>query len=727
MADQRASRPSYPHGALPAGTRLGEFEVRRVLGVGGFGIVYEAFDHLLEREVAVKEYMPASLVERNEALHVTLISEASADTFALGLRSFVNEARLLARFDHPSLLKVHRFWEANGTAYMAMPLYRGRTARDVRQQMGQHPDEAWVRGLLEPLLGAIEKLHSEDVYHRDIAPDNILIEADGRPVLLDFGAARRVITDRSQTLTAILKPSYAPIEQYADVSGMKQGPWTDLYALGATVHFLLLGKPPPPAPGRSIQDTMPSLSQQALAGFTAPFLALVDWMLSPLPADRPQSVAMVREVLAGRAAAPERKPPSPFERTATLPGPSPSATETADDATIVMRQPPAPAPAADFSDETVIMPRSALAQAIASAPADAGAASAASSGAAPSRPASSGLWLPDDPPAPPGGELDATILQPRAAPPAPGARTAASAAARTQAAAPTSSARSAQAAHAHPAAAHPAAAHPAAAHPAANAGSPAPSRMLPLVAGSALALLVGVGLWWFLGRSSAPAPAESASAAPPAFQQPAPPLPTPEPTPAARSEPAALPPVAAQPPAQAPAQPATVTAAGDRPATTATPAAAPAATPSKGEDSPAQAAPASMAAKPATNGAAAKPNKPPPRSTEAARPRAGETTPAMATTTTPERAPTPAAKPAARPAPEAPAAAAATATAAPASPAAPEAAARPESPSERCAKELPLVRMICMDVVCFRSEFKKHPECVELRAEQAKKRMLEGQ
>ncbi|MCC7151685.1 MAG: serine/threonine protein kinase, partial [Rubrivivax sp.] len=246
MAETRASSPPYPHGAVGVGTRLGEFEVKRVLGVGGFGIVYLAFDHLLEREVALKEYMPASLVERSDELQVTLISQAHADTFALGLRSFVNEARLLARFDHPSLVKVHRFWEANGTAYMAMALYKGRTARDVRTQMTERPDEAWVRRLLEPLLGAIEKLHSEDVYHRDIAPDNILIEADGRPVLLDFGAARRVITDRSQALTAILKPSYAPIEQYADVSGMKQGPWTDIYALGATVHYLLMGKPPPP-------------------------------------------------------------------------------------------------------------------------------------------------------------------------------------------------------------------------------------------------------------------------------------------------------------------------------------------------------------------------------------------------------------------------------------------------------------------------------------------------
>src|SRR5688572_3980323 len=113
--------------ALPKGTRLGEFEIRRVIGAGGFGIVYMAFDHGLEREVAIKEYMPSSLASRTATLHVSLTSPSNEETFKLGLRSFVNEAKLLARFDHRSLIKVHRFWEERGTAYMVMPLLRGRT------------------------------------------------------------------------------------------------------------------------------------------------------------------------------------------------------------------------------------------------------------------------------------------------------------------------------------------------------------------------------------------------------------------------------------------------------------------------------------------------------------------------------------------------------------------------------------------------------------------------
>jgi serine/threonine protein kinase len=296
--------PSESVSALPPGTRLGEFEVKSLLGVGGFGIVYLAFDHALEREVAIKEYMPASMAGRTETLHVSLRSQGDAEIFALGLRSFVNEAKLLARFDHPSLIKVHRFWEANGTAYMAMPVLRGRTLKDIRRSTGRAPDETWIRDLLVPLLGALELLHNEGVYHRDIAPDNIHLEGDGRPVLLDFGAARRVITGKTQTLTAILKPAYAPIEQYAETGAVKQGPWTDLYALGATLHFMLLGVPPAPATARTISDESSALAAQGLPGCTPPFLAIIDWMLAPRPNERPQSVAALRAVLDGRAPLP---------------------------------------------------------------------------------------------------------------------------------------------------------------------------------------------------------------------------------------------------------------------------------------------------------------------------------------------------------------------------------------------------------------------------------------
>ncbi|MEO6031414.1 MAG: protein kinase, partial [Burkholderiaceae bacterium] len=170
-----APEPAQEHDALLPGTRLDEFEILRVLGAGGFGIVYLALDHVLMRQVAIKEFMPATLATRGKGAIVSVRSPSLATTFATGLNSFFNEAQLLARFDHPALVKVHRFWKANGTAYMVMPYYPGQTLQAVRAAMRGSPDEAWLRALLDPLLGALDLLHHEGVYHRDIAPDNILL------------------------------------------------------------------------------------------------------------------------------------------------------------------------------------------------------------------------------------------------------------------------------------------------------------------------------------------------------------------------------------------------------------------------------------------------------------------------------------------------------------------------------------------------------------------------
>lgn len=176
--------------ALSIGTRLNEFEITGVIGEGGFGIVYAAHDHSLDRAVALKEYMPGALATRTQGVSVSVRSNRHRETFELGLKSFVNEARLLARFDHPSLVKVYRFWEAHGTAYMVMPHYQGETLKSRLKSAGASPDEAWLRKLLASLLEALDVIHQENVFHRDIAPDNILLLDEDVPVLLDFGAAR---------------------------------------------------------------------------------------------------------------------------------------------------------------------------------------------------------------------------------------------------------------------------------------------------------------------------------------------------------------------------------------------------------------------------------------------------------------------------------------------------------------------------------------------------------
>ena len=282
--------------ALPIGTFLAEFELTHVLGEGGFGIVYQAWDHSLERKVALKEYMPSSLAARMGGATVQVKSERHRETFEAGRKSFINEAKLLAQFDHPALVKVYRFWEANGTAYMVMPLYEGVTLKDWLRGRSEPPDEAWLLGLLEPLTAALAVIHAQNCFHRDIAPDNvILLGGHGtRPLLLDFGAARRVIGDMTQALTVILKPGYAPVEQYADAPHMKQGAWTDVYALAASIHFALLGKTPPPSVSRMMGDTYEPLCTRLTGRYSDTFLRAIDRALRVKPDERTQTVDELR-------------------------------------------------------------------------------------------------------------------------------------------------------------------------------------------------------------------------------------------------------------------------------------------------------------------------------------------------------------------------------------------------------------------------------------------------
>jgi Protein kinase domain/Domain of unknown function (DUF4384) len=283
--------------ALAVGTTLGEFEITGIVGQGGFGIVYLAYDHSLQRKVALKEYLPSALAGRGAEGRVTVHSEQHLETFQAGLRSFVNEARLLAQFDHPSLVKVYRFWESNGTAYMVMPLYQGVTLKETLRQTTSKPGEDWLKRLLTELLDALEVIHKDNCLHRDISPDNILILPEGRPVLLDFGAARRVIGGMTHALTVILKPGYAPIEQYGDVVSMPQGPWTDIYALGAVIYFAITGNPPLPSVGRIVSDPLIPLSISCAGTYSLNFLSAIDKALAVKPEGRPQSISEFRALL----------------------------------------------------------------------------------------------------------------------------------------------------------------------------------------------------------------------------------------------------------------------------------------------------------------------------------------------------------------------------------------------------------------------------------------------
>ncbi len=283
---------------LPAGARLQEFVIERLIGIGGFGIVYQANDTLLHRTVAIKEYMPTSMASRSDGATVSLRSESYIQDFDTGKASFINEARMLARFKHSALIEVFRFWEQNCTAYMAMPFYEGQTLKQRLRSSPGVPEEATLKQILLPVLDALEHMHQEQIYHRDISPDNIMILQDGRPILLDLGAARRLETENAQALTVLVKPGYAPIEQYAGDAASQQGPWTDIYGWGATAYFALTGKPPPPSASRIMSDSIVKVANLKLNGYSQALLLAIDAALAVRPDDRPQSVVALKLLLA---------------------------------------------------------------------------------------------------------------------------------------------------------------------------------------------------------------------------------------------------------------------------------------------------------------------------------------------------------------------------------------------------------------------------------------------
>ncbi|PLR19402.1 serine/threonine protein kinase [Pantoea endophytica] len=285
-----SANENHTPNALPAGYRFNEFEIKEVIGGGGFGIVYRAWDHQLERTIAIKEYMPVSLAVRAADMSLELRGERFHKLFTAGRNSFIQEARLLARFNHPGLLHVLRFWEENGTAYMGTLYYSGMTLKEWQITSPDSIDESWIRRLLPPLFGAIDTIHAAGYLHRDISLDNIQIQENQLPVLLDFGSARKEIGNLSDETEIMLKPGFAPIEQYSEEGEIEQGPWTDIYALGAVLHNLITGHAPPVSVVRCIEDNYQPLVERKPEGYSLPLLHAIDCALAMKPADRPQSI-----------------------------------------------------------------------------------------------------------------------------------------------------------------------------------------------------------------------------------------------------------------------------------------------------------------------------------------------------------------------------------------------------------------------------------------------------
>lgn len=280
--------------ALAPGTRVGNFIIDRVLGVGGFGIVYRAEQDVTGRHVAIKEFFPSTMVDRLGSRAVSLHAESDAELFALGMRCFVKEATLLSGLHHPGLVQVLHFWEENGTAYMVMPLYEGEPLSSHARTLPPEQLPALIDTLMAGLMPALAYLHERQIYHRDISPDNVFMLANGQPLLLDFGAARRIV-DKSESVTVILKTGYAPIEQY-DEAG-RQGAWTDIYAFSALLYKLVTGQAPPASAVRVCHDTVEPLARTQAGRFSPAVLRAIDAGLAVRPEDRPVSIAAWQRLL----------------------------------------------------------------------------------------------------------------------------------------------------------------------------------------------------------------------------------------------------------------------------------------------------------------------------------------------------------------------------------------------------------------------------------------------
>ena len=290
---------SNPRNALQPGYELLWYKVKSVLGQGAFGITYLAQDINLNRLVAIKEFLPGQYAMRDGNETVRPVSEDLEEKFSWGLRRFIEEARILDQFEHPNIVRVMNIFEANNTAYMVMRYEQGVSLKEIliRQKF---LDESDLLNILFPVLDGLEEIHEAGFIHRDIKPANIFIRTDGTPVLLDFGSARQSLEKETHTLTSLVSPGYAPIEQYVSKSD-KQGPWSDIYGMAATLYRTVTGVPPNDAitRGESLtgngEDNLISCRELADKRYSDHFIAAIEHGLKFLTRDRPQTIEEWKE------------------------------------------------------------------------------------------------------------------------------------------------------------------------------------------------------------------------------------------------------------------------------------------------------------------------------------------------------------------------------------------------------------------------------------------------
>jgi serine/threonine protein kinase len=298
--------PQQVNQPLPDGYQLQNYRIASVLSSGGFSIVYLAYDEN-DQPVAIKEYLPSQLALRKEGDGLPSIAEENLATFRYGMKCFFEEGKSLARLSHPNVVRVLNFFRANETVYLVMRYERGRTLQEHIQARRGAVKESFIRHVFTQLLNGLREVHSNKLLHLDIKPANIYIRNDGTPVLIDFGAARQTLADEGLRLSPMYTPGFAPPEQYKNRELL--GPWSDCYAVGASIYACMAGVAPQPADQRLEKDRYVSAAKMQKGKYSRQLLETVDWCLALDHLKRPQSVFALQKVLMG-----EKEPEVPHRQ-----------------------------------------------------------------------------------------------------------------------------------------------------------------------------------------------------------------------------------------------------------------------------------------------------------------------------------------------------------------------------------------------------------------------------
>jgi len=295
-------KEQFDSDTLRHGEMLNWYRIEGILGRGGFGVTYLALDTNLDLQVAIKEYLPEQIAHRDANNSVQPVTAKELETFKWGLDRFITEARTLVKFKHQNIVRVMSVFESNDTAYMVMEFERGQDLKQLLESSA-NTTERFLKSVITPITYGLAEVHRHGFIHRDIKPANIYIRENKTPVLLDFGSARQALSSQTRQLTAMVSAGYAPLEQYNNTDQSQQGPWTDIYALGAVLYYAISGAPPLDSTLRASAilndkpDPLKPVAQFAEQGFSSPFLSAIDWALGFKVIDRPQSLEEWRDHL----------------------------------------------------------------------------------------------------------------------------------------------------------------------------------------------------------------------------------------------------------------------------------------------------------------------------------------------------------------------------------------------------------------------------------------------